>query len=121
MKFIRISCAALAVVLSACGHDDPQAYIPQQVQPSQPMQPPVQNVMPAPVVVQQPSSNDGFLTGMLMGHLMTGGVSRGTTIVEHHYSAPAPQYRAPSYSSSSYRSNSSFRSSSVGRSFGGRR
>ncbi|MFW6855286.1 hypothetical protein ACODYM_28765 [Burkholderia gladioli] len=93
----------------------------------------------APVVVQQPpvivqnGGHDGFLSGMLMGHLLSGG---GSHSVVHHYSpapvrnttivnktvnvtrvAPAPSYRAtPSYRSSSS-SYSSYRAS--GSSFGG--
>lgn len=56
-----------------------------QLQP-QYAQPSYQQVQPqaAPVVVQQAApSHDGFLTGMLMGHLMS-------SPLQPHYSAPAP-------------------------------
>jgi hypothetical protein len=89
----------------------------------QPPQPPVMNAVPqAPVTVVQaaPPANDGFLTGMLMGHLMSGGgggVSRNTTVINKSYttvnrpaySAPRPSYSRPSYSYSRSSSFGSFR------------
>ncbi|MDI9686589.1 hypothetical protein [Burkholderia cenocepacia] len=70
---------------------------------------------PAPVVVQQ--SHDGFFTGMLMGHLMSGGggASRNTTVINKSYTNVTRVAPSRSYS---YSRSSSFSSS---RSFGGRR
>jgi hypothetical protein len=71
----------------------------------------------APVVVTQPS-NDGFFTGLLMRHLMSGGgSSRSTTVinksyttVNRSYSSPRTSYSRPSYSYSRSSSFGSFRS-----------
>jgi hypothetical protein len=97
-KMKRIAIASLGgfavlCVIASCSRHDDVAYV----------QPPAQAAVPAtmvaqapavyaapPVVVQAAPAHDGFLTGMLMGHLMSGG---GSSRVEHHYvnSAPAPQ------------------------------
>lgn len=59
--------------------------------------PAVVGAQPQVIVQQAPGyyggSHDGFFTGMLAGHLMSGGSSHTTTIV--HAPAPAPVYRAP--------------------------
>ena len=70
-------------------------------------------MQPAPVVVQQHSDN-GLLTGLMLGHMMSGGSGgshttvRNTTVINRTYSRPsyAPS-RSYSYSRSS--SFSSFR------------
>jgi hypothetical protein len=122
---------AVLCVIASCSHHDDVAYV-------QPQQAPVLAAAPAPVyaappavVVQAAPAHDGFLTGMLMGHMMSGG---GWSRVEHHYipsgglpvqrnvvqnvtknvtinktvnapaapvAAPRPSYSAPSYSSAS--------------------
>lgn len=71
-------------------------------------------VQAAPVIVQQPS-NDGFFTGMLMGHLMSGGGGGynsnrtvvNKTVINKTYVTPRPAYSAPR-SYSSYSRSSSF-------------
>lgn len=115
-------CAVAAVLaLAACGNEAPPAVM-QAPPPAVIAAPPVA-VQPAPVVVQQAQSHDGFFTGMLMGHLLSGGggggVSRNTTVINKSVTnvtrvtpAPRPSYTPsprPSYSYS--RSSSSFRSS----------
>ncbi|BCM12265.1 hypothetical protein MAFF241648_14550 [Ralstonia solanacearum] len=119
----------LVLILAAC-HGDPPQVITQAAPPAVVAAPPVA-VQPAPVVVQQAPSHDGFVTGMLMGHLLSGGggggVSRNTTVINKSVTnvtrvAPAPRttYSTPARSSSySYSSRSS--SSSFGSFRGGRR
>jgi hypothetical protein len=86
---IVFTCAAI----SSCRHRDDYAY----QQPAVVQQAPVvaaapavapAYVAPAPVtVVAAPPAHDGFLTGMLMGHLMSGGGAQ-----HHYYHPPAPAY-----------------------------
>ena len=106
-KYVLI--VALAM-LAACS--DKPTYPQQQPiaeQPVQVVQQPAQVYQqPAPVIVQQSNPNDGFLTGMLMGHMMSGGgggYSRNTTVVNKTIvnktvvNRPAPTYRpSPSVS-----------------------
>lgn len=86
---------------------------------------------PAPVIVQQGSSGEGFLTGMLMGHLLTNSANstvapqRSTTVINKTYNvtrpaAPTNTYRPPSRPASTYRAPSysrSYSSPSYSRSF----
>jgi hypothetical protein len=127
-----VAVAALAVIgIASCSHhNDEYAQQPAPVQTVAAV--PAGTAAPVyvqqpPVVVQQAPSNDGFFTGMLMGHLMSGG---GHTTVVHHYTpapvvhnttvvnktvvnktvnvtrpAPAPVYRAPV---STYRASSGY-------------
>jgi hypothetical protein len=87
-----LSVAALFVVtalaLTSCGHRDDYAY-PQA--PAVAQAPVIQQapayVAPPVTVVQAAPAHDGFLTGMLMGHLMSGGGTQN-----HYYHPPAPAY-----------------------------
>jgi hypothetical protein len=121
---------ALVLLVAACSgpvQTAPVAYV-------QPPQPPVMNAVPqAPVTVVQaaPASHDGFFTGMLMGHLMSGGgaggVTRNTTVINKSYTnVTRPPYVTPrtsySYSAPSRSSPTGWsRSSSFGAFRGGRR
>lgn len=114
-------CAVAAVLaLAACGNEPPPVVM--QAPPPAVVAAPPTVVQPAPVVVQQAPSHDGFFTGMLMGHLMSGGGgSRNTTVINKSVTnvtrvapSPRPSYTAPSRPSFSYSrssSSSSFRSS----------
>lgn len=87
------------VGLVGCERHD---YYPQAVAP-------VAVVPTAPVIVQQQSHVGDFATGMLAGHLLSGGFgSRQNTTIVHHYNAPRPIYRS---------NRSFFGGSSVTRSF----
>lgn len=126
---LAVGAILVTVLVAACTERDASVtYV-------QPPQAAVMNAVPqAPVTVVQTvpaPSNDGFFTGMLMGHLMSGGggggYSRNTTVINKSvtnvtrvaprtvYSAPRPSY---SYSRPSY---SYSRSSSFGSFHGGRR
>lgn len=98
---ILLTVAALgaALLVAACDETQPTVI----AQPSVAVAP----VQAAPVIVQQPS-NDGFFTGMLMGHLMSGGggYSHHTTVVNRTY---VTRNTFRSYTPSrSYSSRSSF-------------
>ncbi|WP_320535300.1 hypothetical protein [Robbsia andropogonis] len=100
-----------ALLLCACEQRTPAVF----QQPAVATVQPSASVAGAPVIVQQPS-NDGFFTGMLMGHLMSGGGGNGynsnrtvvnKTVVNKTYVAPRQLYSAPR-SYSSYSRSSSF-------------
>jgi hypothetical protein len=112
---IGAGCIAVAALIAACSPGAaPVTYV-------QPPQPPVMNAVPqAPVTVIQsaPPAHDGFITGMLMGHLMSGGggVQRNTTVISRsvtNVTRVAPRtsysYSRPSYTSSRSSSFGSFR------------
>jgi hypothetical protein len=83
MKKIIIA-LAIALTLTACDQQ-PQTYAQQQYAPNG--QPVAVGQPPQVVVVQQPqhNSNDGLVTGMALGYLMSGGSSRqNTTVIERH-------------------------------------
>jgi hypothetical protein len=81
---------AVLCVIASCSHHDDVAYVQPQQAPVMAAQAPAVYAAAPPVVVQAAPAHDGFLTGMLMGHLMSGG---GSTRVEHHYVNPAPVQR----------------------------
>lgn len=133
----------LLILLRACSDHTPQGVAQQPVvmQESDPqpvaMQQPAQVVAaPAPVMVQPAAPvvvhdhDSGFMSGLLMGHLMGGGghssnVTHHTTVINKHYTSKRvtnvrpsrtyygsrPTYRPrPMYSSRpAFRSRSSFR------------
>ncbi|HDR9086301.1 TPA: hypothetical protein QDB10_002192 [Burkholderia vietnamiensis] len=123
MKPAFAVCAAvcLIVTIAACSRDEEYAQPAAQVvaQPQVVAQQPVYAA--PPVVVQQAPAHDGFFTGMLMGHLMSGGgcchsSHSNTTVVKNvtvnkTYVRPAPMRYAPIRSYSYRSSSSSFRSS----------
>jgi hypothetical protein len=84
---------AIAILFSSCSSREySTAYAPQYAPPvvaQAPIIQPAPIVQAAPVVVQQ---NDGFIHGLLLGHMMSGG---GSHSVVHHYDAPRPAYVAP--------------------------
>lgn len=114
---------AVAVGLASC-HGQPPQVLAQAAPPVVVAAPPVA-VQPAPVIVQQAPSHDGFFTGMLMGHLMSGGgggTSRNTTVINKSVTnvtrvapSPRPSYTAPSRPSFSYSRPSSSSSLRSGR------
>ncbi|HAT3959703.1 TPA: hypothetical protein I9Y37_001840 [Citrobacter freundii] len=87
------------------GYQDTSVNDPTRVQFNQPAPQAAQPV----IINNQPAqnSNDGFLTGLIWGHLMSGGGSRGgdyssshhtvvnKTIVQNHYTQPQPAKAAP--------------------------
>jgi hypothetical protein len=111
------TCAPPAVQSTAAGVPVAQAASPQIVTSA-----------PAPVIVQQPTvvhdSNDGLLTGMMLGHMLSGGGGGGgsssnhtTTHIVNNYHAPAPvaspaPARRSWYSGSTASSGSTYRRSS---------
>jgi hypothetical protein len=99
IRILTMGALALAMLAAACA---PQPYVQPTVVAEAP-------IPAAPVVYAQPAhNNDGLLTGMLMGHMMSGGYGGNrTTVVNRSYSSYRPSYR------SSY--GSSFRSSGFGR------
>lgn len=114
---IGAGCIAVVALIAACSPGAaPVTYV-------QPPQPPVMNAVPqAPVTVIQaaPPAHDGFFTGMLMGHLMSGGGvgggQRNTTVINKsvtNVTRVAPRtsysYSRPSFSSSRSSSFGSFR------------
>ena len=116
---------ACLLLLHACSDDSQTVSTqPVMVQPApQVQQAPqpaiVQGQPPQPVVIHE-SDNGGFFSGMLMGHLMSGGHSyHSHTTVVHRYSSP--RYSAPKryYGSRVYTSRSTYRSTF--RSYGRRR
>lgn len=81
---------AIVLLFSSCAPRQYVAdYAPQYAPPVVAQAPVV--MQPAPVIVQQ-SHNDGFINGLLLGHMMSGG---GSHTVVHHYDAPRPAYVAP--------------------------
>jgi hypothetical protein len=82
--------AALCVIASCSRHDD-VAYVQPQQAPAYAAAPtPAYAGVQAPVVVQAAPSHDGLLTGLLVGHMLSGGGN--SRVVEHHYTnGPAPQ------------------------------
>lgn len=52
---------------------------------------------PAPVVIQQqPNNNNGFVEGVILGHMINGNSQPSTTTVEKHYHySTAPQSSSP--------------------------
>lgn len=121
-KVIAIAVAAFLSLILIVSCNQRQVYM----QPAAMMAPAV--VGQAPVIVQQPvvvgGSHDGFFTGMMMGHMFSGGgygSSHTTTIVHAPAAAPAPVYRAPAPTYTprpSYTTNSRGVSTSVSRSGG---
>ncbi|MEZ2310834.1 hypothetical protein AB6809_29740 [Paraburkholderia sp. RCC_158] len=118
----------LIVMVNGCIHNDYAQVQPAVVQQPMLAQQPVIVAQP-PVVIAAPS-HDGFFTGYLMGHLMSGGhygygyhapVQHSTTIVQNvtrNVTVNRPVIAAPRANtyvyrpSSSYRASSSYRSSS---------
>jgi hypothetical protein len=115
---------AIGLVAACTDNSAPVTYAqpPQAAVMAQPMQAPVTVVQAAPA-----PANDGFFTGMLMGHLMSGGggggYSRNTTVINRSVTnvtrvaprtvytpRPSYSYSRPSYSSSRSSSFGSFRS-----------
>jgi hypothetical protein len=85
---------AIVLLFSSCSPSYSTAYAPQYAPPvvaQAPVIQPAPVVQAAPVIVQQ-SHNDGFINGLLLGHMMSGGSNH--TVV-HHYDAPRPAYVAP--------------------------
>ena len=117
-KFFALLAVISVCALSACEESPAPVVASPVVAPTQ----------AAPVIVQQPS-NDGFFTGMLMGHMMSGGghsYSRNTTVINKSYTTVNRSYVAPRSSYSygvPFRSNPTgwSRSSSFGSFRGGRR
>ena len=75
----------ILLMFVACS-DSNEQYAQQPIVMQQP-QPVMQQ--PQPVIVQQPvvqQSHDGFLTGLLAGHLMSGG---SRDVNHYHYSQPS--------------------------------
>jgi hypothetical protein len=82
---VGVLAATFVIALVSCsGHHSQQQAQVQAFPPAATVDPsysangyqqqqPVYVNQPAPVVVQQAPSNDGFFTGLLMGHLMSGG------------------------------------------------
>jgi len=83
----------VGLIINGCTHNDyvqpPMAApVPAAVVAQAPGAAPVVGYAPPPVIVQAAPTHDGFFTGMLMGHLMSGGggyhapVQHNTTIVQ---------------------------------------
>jgi hypothetical protein len=90
-----------AIIIASCsGSSQPYGYAPQPAvvaaQPQVIQQAAPAQYAPAPVVVQQAPHNDGLFTGMMLGHMMSGGFNRGTTVVERHTTVMQPSI-APRY------------------------
>lgn len=117
-KYLYIAGGVIAslLLLHACSDDNQTASTqPVLVQPAPQVQQAPQPVIvqgqpPQPVVIHE-SDNGGFFSGMLMGHLMSGGHSyhTHTTIVKRYTS---PRYSAPSryYGSRGFNRRSTYRS-----------
>lgn len=121
--YIAGGVAVAALLLHACSDDNeyisgtPASSLVVQPQP-QAQQPVIVQSQPQPVVVHD--HNSGFLSGMLMGHLMSGGGHsyHSHTTVVHHFSTP--RYAAPKrYYGSRFRTVT--RSRTTYRSYGRRR
>jgi hypothetical protein len=82
---------AVLCIIASCSRRTPDyAYAPQQqVVAAAPAYAPAP-VAAAPVIVNQAPAHDGFLTGLLAGHMLSG-MGGGGSRVEHHYvNSPAP-------------------------------
>ena len=127
----------LLILLRACGDDAPQVMAQQpaitQDSATLPLQQPAQVIAPPAPIMVQPAApvvvhdhdNSGFMSGLLMGHLMGSGgsnssnVTRNTTVINKHYNTqrapsarPAKKYygNRPAYRSRpAYKPASSFR------------
>jgi hypothetical protein len=104
----------LLVALCACGHSEPAPTVVQTAPAV------VQGTSPSTVVVSQPavvhSGVGDFATGMLMGHMLSGGGGYGGshTVVNHTTVVNRSVIR-PSYSASPYRAATPTRSYSYRR------
>ncbi len=114
---------ACLLLLHACSDDSQTASAQPVVVQSAPQvqqpQPVIVQSQPQQPVVVHDSDNGGFFSGMLMGHLMSGGNSyHSHSTVVHRYSSP--RYSAPKryYGSRGFTSRSTYRSTT--RSFGRR-
>jgi hypothetical protein len=105
-----------AAVLTSCGHRDDYAYQQPVVQQAPVVAAAPMMVAPAPVtVVAATPAHDGFLTGMLMGHLLSNGgpsyhppvyqrdIHHNTTIVQRNTTIVRPAIAAPRANTYVYR------------------
>ena len=112
LALLALILVAILLLFVACD-DDEVVYSPSPVPVSQ-VQPPVIQ-QPAPVVVGAPAaSHDGFLTGLIAGHLMGGGGNGGSNVV-HRTTIINNRPAKCSFFSASSRSRSYSRSSSFRR------
>lgn len=125
--YIAGAVAGSLLLLHACSSDDTQTISAQPVvvqsapQVHQAPQPVIVQSQPQQPVVVHDSDNGGFFSGLMMGHLMSGGghsYHSHTTIVRRYSS---PRYVAPKryYGSRGFTTRSTYRSTY--RSFGRRR
>ncbi len=111
LALLALILVAILLLFVACD-DDEVVYAPSPVPVSQ-VQPPVIQ-QPAPVVVGAPAaSHDGFLTGLIAGHLMSG--NNGGSNVVHRTTIINNRPAKRSFFSASSRSRSYSRSSSFRR------
>jgi hypothetical protein len=120
---IFIGLFGIGVIINGCTHSDYVQPVAVQQAPVVAAQAPAVYAAP-PVVVQAAPAHDGFLTGMLMGHMMSGGgggyhapVQHNTTIVQQSVTRNTivrPTVAAPRANTYVYRPSVSSRSSSFG-------